>query len=31
VTNTIRELTGREATSLEQFIRDHRAAFLAPA
>ena len=27
VTGTIRELTGREPRTLEQFVRDHRAAF----
>ncbi|MDL4814183.1 SDR family oxidoreductase [Actinomadura opuntiae] len=27
VTTTVRDLTGREPTSFEQFVRDHRAAF----
>ncbi|MFB4295783.1 hypothetical protein [Actinomadura sp. NTSP31] len=28
VTTTIRDLTGGEPTTFEQFVRDHRAAFL---
>ncbi|MEU8122272.1 hypothetical protein AB0C21_26500 [Spirillospora sp. NPDC049024] len=28
VTTAVRDLTGREPTSFEQFARDHRAAFL---
>jgi uncharacterized protein YbjT (DUF2867 family) len=30
VTNTFRELVGREPTSIAQFIRDHRALFTGP-
>jgi hypothetical protein len=30
-TDTIERLLGRPATSLEQFVRDHRELFTAPA
>ncbi|MEV4005271.1 hypothetical protein [Actinomadura sp. NPDC049753] len=28
VTTTVRDLTGREPTTFEQFVRDHRSAFV---